>query len=124
MEEAIERRMTPQALITKKSAGILLSRGLREIEDEHHFRHDPRLKTPSTVRFTEEQVLAFLERISAPTLLLKADRGWPFDVDVFTRRVNAVSNCEVRDVRGGHHVHLDAPLQVLDHLQGFLGSRT
>ena len=93
-----------------------MKRGLRDSESGLEFSHDPLLRLPSAIRFTEEQVLAFLRRIQSPTLLIRARSGWPADPQKMRTRVEAIPNCTVLEVDGKHHVHLDAPLSVAEEL--------
>jgi pimeloyl-ACP methyl ester carboxylesterase len=74
------------------------------------------------LRLTEDQVLAFLQRITCPTLLVRASEGLPFASNVYDKRAAAVANLEIADVPGRHHVHLDYPDRVAPVLQRFFGS--
>jgi pimeloyl-ACP methyl ester carboxylesterase len=70
------------------------------------------LRMPSMLRFTEEQVHAFLKRITCDVLLIVAQNGWPFDPQLMKERVACVSHSEVKSIEGQHHVHMDEPAQV------------
>lgn len=120
-EEALSRRQGATQFLLEESVRTLLGRGLREESGGFSFRQDPRLRHRSPFRYTEEQVLAFLEEIRCPTLLIQAEDGWPFPEEIFTRRFDSVSEINRVIVPGNHHVHLDAPLQVLPAIQEFLG---
>ena len=61
------------------------------------------------MRFVHEQVQAILAKITAPTLLLRAEDGWPTPEGLMEKRVQAVQDLELVTVPGGHHVHLDHP---------------
>lgn len=69
---------------------------------------DPRLLRPSPVRLTPDQLLAMLEAIRCPTLLIEGEQGilgqWPRAV----RARAAVSGLVRRVLPGGHHLHLEA----------------
>jgi pimeloyl-ACP methyl ester carboxylesterase len=106
------------------SARILVERGTVSTPDGVSWRADPRLRLPSRVRFTEEQVLAFLRRIACPTLLVRARSGWPFDPATMSARVQAVADLRVVELDGGHHLHLDAPDPLIDELRRALPSRS
>lgn len=105
------------------SAVALLGRGLRSEGDGVTWRSDGRLRLPSRQRFTEEQVIAFLQRIACPTLLVRASAGWPFHADLVERRIDAITNLQLAEVAGGHHVHLDDAPAVAEIVAAFL-SRT
>jgi pimeloyl-ACP methyl ester carboxylesterase len=83
------------------------------------FRSDPALRRTSLGRLTEPQVLAFLRAVQAPTLLLSAQQGWPFNPDTTHARLQALPSLEHHTLPGGHHLHLDAPHSVAPHLLRF-----
>jgi pimeloyl-ACP methyl ester carboxylesterase len=118
LEAAVDARRRDSDL-DPESARILVERGTTETEDGVAFTHDPRLRTRSRVRFTEDQVLAFLAGIDCPTLLIRARDGWPVPEDVVARRVAAIDETEVGFVEGGHHVHLTHPERVAPLIREF-----
>ena len=108
--------------LTEEEARPLVERGLVRAEDGSvHFSYDLMLRGKSLVRFTEKQVMAFLERIEAPTRLIRPSDGWPIDEEMAQRRIDAVSTLEVVEVEGGHHVHLEAPGRIAESAREFLG---
>lgn len=111
-DDAVQRLVDVQG-VNEDSAEILCRRGLRETDGGFEWSADPRLRRPSRLRFTEAHVLAFLGRIEAPALLVRALGGWAFDMPTMARRRQAVPNLTFVEVEGGHHVHLDAPGRVL-----------
>lgn len=120
LDEAIAARCRAGDL-RAETARPLVERGTEDTPAGLRWRTDPRLRRPSPYRLTEEQVLAFLESIRAPTLLVRGEQGMldPEDAAV-ARRVAAVRNLELHAVPGGHHVHLDAPGAVAARLAPFL----
>ena len=68
---------------------------------------DPRLRCTSGMRLTEEQVAAFLHRITCPTLMVRAIDGYPFEEGFWERRQKMIAHGEVVEVTGGHHVHME-----------------
>ena len=79
-------------------------------------RSDPRLRMRSPHYYSERQVLAYLRRIVAPTCLVHSERGLLAGRDM-GRRYAVVERLSTRQVSGGHHVHLDAPLQVAPFIE-------
>ncbi|MDX2436169.1 MAG: alpha/beta hydrolase [Acidobacteriota bacterium] len=98
----------------------LVERGTEVVEGGVQFTHDPRLKTRSRLRFTEDQVLAFLTAIECPVLAVKASQGWPFPEDIVEARMAAIPRLERAEVDGGHHVHLTHPGRVAPPVAEFL----
>ena len=87
-----------------------------------HWHTDPRLRQPSAVRLTEEQVLSLLRGIRAPTLLVAARSGLFAQRDVHAGRLVAIAGLGVTELDGGHHLHLEADTagSVASELLGFL----
>jgi pimeloyl-ACP methyl ester carboxylesterase len=109
--------------LTENATATLLARGLEEDSDGSvKWRADRRHRFASRIRLTEEQVLAFLSRITCPTLLVRASEGFPFAAQSYERRVAAIAKLEVVEVPGRHHVHLDHPGRVAPHLQRFFAT--
>ncbi len=108
------------SMLTPSSIQTLLARGMRTSEGGVQWRSDRRLRYASRVRFTEDQVLAFLSRIRCPTLLVVATDGLRMPETVMTTRMAAIANLESIEVPGHHHVHLDAPQTVAPALATFL----
>lgn len=73
-----------------------------------HWRTDPRLRQPSAVRLTEEQVMTLLHGIRAPSLLVAASCGLFAQRDVHAARIAAIAGLQIVELGGGHHLHLEA----------------
>ena len=71
LEAAIKARLRDSDLDTV-AARLLVERGSAEVEGGVRFTHDPRLRTRSRVRLTENQALAFLAAIKCPVLAVRA----------------------------------------------------
>mmetsp|Transcript_91931 Transcript_91931/g.180151 ORF Transcript_91931/g.180151 Transcript_91931/m.180151 type:complete len:296 (-) Transcript_91931:52-939(-) len=58
------------------------------------FRHDPRMVLSSRAYLSNDQVLSFVDNITAKTLLITAEKGWPFESGdaVFEKRVKILSD--------------------------------
>ncbi|MBV1860350.1 MAG: alpha/beta hydrolase [Nannocystaceae bacterium] len=106
--------------LTPASIQTLLGRGLRHTEGGVQWRSDRRLRYASRVRMTEAQVLAFLDRIRCPTLLLLAEDGLRMPETLMAARLAAIADLESIEVPGHHHVHLDAPQTVAPAVAEFL----
>lgn len=107
LDEAVERRSTATSPMARSSAEVLVARNLRQVEGGWAFGYDPALRGTSILRLTEAHVQAFIGAITAPTLLIGASEGWPFDPELLAARVARLRDGRVMTVPGGHHVHLD-----------------
>ena len=110
--EDAARKIATVTSMDESSARILIDRGMEEGDGGYHWRADPRLRLPSRVRFSEQQVHSFLSRITCPTLLVRATNGWDFDEGVMTERVAKIADVELVELPGRHHLHLDDPITV------------
>ncbi len=120
-ESAVSARMRDSDL-DKEAARRLVERGTEPVDDGVRFTHDPRLKTRSRLRFTEDQVHAFLAAIQCPVLAVGASHGWPFPKDLVEARLALIPDLERAMVDGGHHVHLTHPERVAPLVAGFLSA--
>jgi pimeloyl-ACP methyl ester carboxylesterase len=119
LETAVAARKRDTDL-TSDAARHLVRRGTEHVEGGLRFTHDPRLKTRSRLRMTENQVRAFLAAIACPVLAIKASLGWPFPEDVVEARMAVIADLERAEVEGGHHVHLSHAERVAPLIAGFL----
>jgi pimeloyl-ACP methyl ester carboxylesterase len=108
--------------LDEEAARLLVARGTAAVDGGVRFRHDPRLKTRSRLRFTEEQVLAFLRAIPCPVLAVRARQGWPFPEEEVRARLAVIPDLQVAEVEGGHHVHMTNPERVAPLLRAFFSA--
>jgi len=120
LEAAVTARMKNSDL-DRRAARMLVERSVEPVARGVRFSHDPRLKTSSRIRLTEDQVLAFLGKIECPVLIVRAKQGWPFPEQIVARRLEAIADLRTAWVEGGHHVHLIHPERVAPLVREFLG---
>lgn len=119
IEAAIQARLKASPML-QKSCELIVTRNLKAVDNNQFtWRTDPRLLKPSALSFTENQVIAFLSNISAPSLLIRPEPGFAFDESLFEPRVNAINDLTIKRVAGDHHVHLDSPNLIAPILQDF-----
>lgn len=102
--------------VSLEIARILCNRGVKEENNHFFWRHDRRLLKPTLIRMTEGQILSCLEAINAKTTLIWADNGFAFESKLMDQRVAAVKNIKVCLLSGGHHIHMEKPDAVAEHL--------
>ena len=104
---AIAERAAGFSKVTLEAAEILARRSLRETEGGFTWRADQRLKAPSDVRYTIDQVRAFVARATAPVLMFRATRS-PFGgMAEYEEILPAFRGLEVVRLDGGHHLHME-----------------
>ena len=108
VEEAMATRMEGVMALTGDAARAIVGRNLRQTEGGWTWRTDPKLRDPSLAFLSEEQVLAYLRQIQAPTLLVAARHGLVSRYPDLEARKGAVANLVEIQVPGGHHCHLEA----------------
>lgn len=109
VDQAISARTLASGLPAAQARPIV-ERGLRETGDGWHWRSDPRLNQPTPVRLSETQIHALLRGIEAPTALLLAQPEAPYlPAARMQARADCVDEITLRQMDGGHHLHLEHP---------------
>lgn len=124
VEHAARARMLANGL-SRAAATSLVERGLIEVHGEssrgYRWSSDPRLLMPSLQRYSEEQAVAILDEINAPTLLIVADPAHPYARgSAMQTRIDHVANLQVQRLAGNHHLHLESPQPVAQAINEFL----
>ncbi len=123
IEQAIEARQAAGGL-DESAARLLVERATVAVEGGVQWRSDRRLRLPAPYRFTEEQVLAVLRTIRAPTHLVVGDRGLvPMARPALEQRVAAIDGLAIDHLEGHHHLHMESPGPVAGVLGPFLAAR-
>jgi pimeloyl-ACP methyl ester carboxylesterase len=124
IEAAIAARMSASGL-SERAARALVERGTIEVDGGLIWSSDPRLTLASAQRFTEAQVLAMLEGLLAPTLLVLATPGTSYlPRAMINARVAQVVDIGLVDLPGNHHLHMDNPDAVAGAMRAFLRTRS
>lgn len=97
----------------------VVRRGLMSTGGGYSWRSDPRLRLPSAQRLTPDQAEQVLAHIESPVLMVRARQGIPIDAGHFARMTGAVRNLRIIELDGGHHVHLERPVDVATALVEF-----
>ncbi|MEE9385406.1 MAG: alpha/beta hydrolase [Nannocystaceae bacterium] len=119
-EAAAARLVAASRTMSMATARILVERGTTNAGSGGvRWRADPRLRVPSRLRLSEDQVHAFLAAVECPTLLIRAQSGLQDERRQFAGRVAQLPSIEVHEIPGGHHVHLDDPEPVVALLRPF-----
>ena len=121
VEAAIQARCEAGGL-SWQAAAILVERGLQAVEGGFRWRSDPRLRFVSPLYLSEPQILAYMERITAPALLLCGDAGYLISRAYMQERYARIARLRVHILPGGHHPHLEDPAPCARLLQAFFAS--
>ncbi|WP_323750842.1 alpha/beta hydrolase [Marinobacter sp.] len=107
VESAAKIREGGLSPLSPEAATTLVPRNMREHPDGFVWRTDARLRHPTALMMTEEQVQASLSELSVPTLFIRARQGLLAGRQDLDKRVELIPDLTVAEVPGGHHCHLD-----------------
>ncbi len=103
-EALLAVRMGGVTPLSSLSAPPILARGIEAVDGGYRWRSDEKLKINSEIKFTPQIVQGFVERITCPVLLLLSDME---RMSRFYGMENFASDMTVREIRGGHHFHME-----------------
>jgi pimeloyl-ACP methyl ester carboxylesterase len=122
-ETAIAERAGGFSKVTTAAAEILARRSLREVPGGYQWHADQRLKAQSELRLTAEQTRAFARRITAPALVLFAEKSPFADRPLYREFPSWFANVEVERIPGAHHFHLEgSEAAIAERIRRFLDS--
>lgn len=105
----------------------LMKRACQQDGSDFLLMTDDRLKWPSAVKFTRDQVLQFARSVTAQVLLVAASEGYLADVETKSAEaLKAYRSIKVVVVEGHHHLHMNAKCAALladKHLNAFLPTK-
>jgi pimeloyl-ACP methyl ester carboxylesterase len=104
---AIAERAAGFSRVTIEASEILARRSLRETDGGYTWRADQRLKGPSDVRYTAEQVRAFVARVTAPVLMFRATQSPFIGTPEYIELLPSFAALETVQLEGGHHLHME-----------------
>lgn len=122
--DAIEIRSKVNGLSTG-AATALVERGLKAVPGGFSWSSDPRLTLSTPLRFTEDQMLAVLRGIEAPTLLILAQPEAPYlPRETMQRRIEQVRDIAAHRVDGSHHLHMENAAPIAKLIGDFVAKKT
>lgn len=106
IDDAVEARMRGRFPVTEQAARWLVERSIVHTAKGFRWRSDPALALPSVLRLSEDQVRAFLLRISAPALLIMGSDG--IGTSLLDERAGLIKQLQRKTFTGNHHLHMEA----------------
>ena len=107
LDAAVHARMAGVIRLSERAARALCERGLERSAAGYAWRNDRRLRNGSRLRLTEEHALAFIRRMTVPTLLIRAEAGYAIDEERYEARIAAHPDLRVARIAGSHHLHME-----------------
>jgi len=100
----------------------LVERALNCTDDGYTWRADSRLRVPSTLRMSEDQLRSLLPSITAPTLLIEAKSGMlqSANAQYVQDRKPLLKHLTTHLLPGSHHLHLEYPDEIGRLITDFL----
>src|SRR5690554_5781604 len=107
--------------LSAEAASLLVPRNMRSYGVGYVWQTDARLRHPTALMMTEQQVEASLAAIKTPTLFVRAEEGLLTYRNGLDQRAALIPELTTVDVPGGHHCHLDGDTTpVSDAIKRFL----
>lgn len=120
LESAIKARCSVSDT-RPEHARVILSRNLAGNEqDGYYWCSDPRLRTKSTLRLTEQQAQNVLESITCPVWVGGATDSFKTLAKVYEKRKVWLKNSKFELFSGGHHFHMVNPRAVGSAIRKFV----
>jgi len=121
--ESIKIAVNSRLSVTKmaaQNAELLMRRNIKSVASGYEWTTDPRLKTLSLMRMTEEQADSFFSEVKCPVMCLLGDEGYPEIRQYLLEKHHLVQNFQWHDIPGFHHFHMDNPVPAADKIKDFL----
>lgn len=119
----IESRLQGPLALSRRSAELIVGRAVEHTPQGVRWRSDKRLKNPSMLRLSDEQLHAFLAAIKTPVLGLYASDGIYKVSFIESRWQHLSGEKNLVWLEGGHHFHLDGDVTaVANRIKTFLGN--
>ncbi len=106
--------------LEKAEAETILFRNIIDSDNGIIWRTDKKLRTKSSLRFTENQAQNLLSSIACPRALILASKGFDKVKRGVEQRKYCFSNVKIDQLEGGHHVHMTAARESAKLLRSFL----
>ena len=120
MQDAINARVKHSDL-SYALASIIVKRSLFKLNNKgYQWRYDPRLKLISPYRFSKAQAENLMQSVQAPCLIISAKYGIDFIKQSIESQLALFHNISCYYLEGGHHIHMEKPEQVAQHINHFL----
>ncbi|TMP39400.1 alpha/beta fold hydrolase [Pseudoalteromonas rubra] len=113
-KQAIIKARVKVSDFNEEIAAILMERNIELSEKGAWLTTDPKLKLPSTTRFSRAQALSLLQDIETPTLAIMGTSGFAQMKHSLAQFSECFKRFRCVEVGGGHHCHMESADQVLE----------
>ncbi|WP_430462442.1 alpha/beta fold hydrolase [Thalassolituus sp. LLYu03] len=105
-EAAIAARVGHNPELSADCIAPVVLRNLKQVDEQWGWCTDSRLRAPSRVRLTEEQIAGFLSKMTMPSLFVRAQGGL-IPESLFRQRLAQIPAARYCELAGHHHLHLE-----------------
>lgn len=105
-EAAVKARERGFLKLAHQDALVLAKRGVLAVNGKYCWNNDIKLNAPSEVKFTREQVEAFVDRITVPIHLIIAEDGLLKEFSEVEEFIEQNEQVQVVTLPGDHHLHM------------------
>lgn len=121
VEEALAVRVRASGDIPETALQRIVERNLSKLDEGWQWSTDPRLRLPSVVRFTEEQLQSIMQTLTMPVLAIQAEQGMA-STAFFKQRLEYIENGTLAVIEGKHHFHLEpsSVVEIAQQIKDFL----
>ena len=99
---------------------LLMERNIIKNDTGWQLSTDPKLKNHSGFRFNEQQCIAVISEINVPCQLILGRQGYSFVNENLNKYSNYYKDLIVNRVDGGHHCHMQSPVDCLQQVHAFM----
>ncbi|MEE4245854.1 MAG: alpha/beta hydrolase, partial [Kangiellaceae bacterium] len=123
MFNSLDDMVKARALHSKVAEGLIkpiVERGSIKQDNQFRWSSDARLKDPSHVRLSEQQVQYCLSAIQCNVVLILAKGGFLYNHPITQQRIGKFKSCELFEWNGSHHIHLERPIETAEVIKNFI----
>ena len=121
LEKAVKARAATTDLSEPLCRKILTRNTKKDAQGGEYWSSDPRLRTKSWYRMTQEQASTLLKDIQCPVLVLAASNSFKSLPEALRERGEWIQALTFEMLDGGHHIHLERPEETCSLIVRFMG---
>ena len=121
---AVIKLRAEQSGLPEDIVKLIIQRNMMKTEQGYQWRSDPRLRVPSAVYMTHEQIEAFVAKIACPTMIISAEDGLMPNYPVLGERAELLKLKTMVAMSGGHHLHMTNPEPVRNKIIEYITKTT
>lgn len=120
LESMIQARQKGIGGLSYEASKLLVARSHEVNEDGHFWSTDPRLRLPSPMRLSEDQVKGILSKLEVPLKIIIAENSL-IPKSTIELRLTYFTEPDVKTLPGRHHLHMEeSASKVAEELNSFI----